>query len=128
MEARWQCSPASRCVRTPRGWRKEGQGLKAGAWLDLRSSGAAQVGGCACLSRSRCDTGNTSSPDWLDHNPGRSRMPTRVTGLRAYAATAALAVVLSMPLSAASAASSALANIHIDNFGSVSDTYYRGAQ
>lgn len=55
-------------------------------------------------------------------------MPTRVTGLRVYAAAAALAVTLAAPLSAASAASSALANIRIDNFGSVSETYYRGAQ
>jgi hypothetical protein len=55
-------------------------------------------------------------------------MATAAKGRRVYTAAIALAVALSTPITAASAASSALASIRIDNFGVVTDVYYRGAQ
>jgi protein tyrosine/serine phosphatase len=39
-----------------------------------------------------------------------------------------IAVALTTPAAAATSASTALANIRIDNFGKISDSYYRGAQ
>ena len=54
----------------------------------------------------------------------------RVCGraLRTYGAAVVLALTLSVPAVADSGHSSQLDQIHIANFGRVSDTYFRGAQ
>lgn len=48
--------------------------------------------------------------------------------LRAYGAVIALTLTLAVPAIADSGHSAALDQIHISNFGRVSETYYRGAQ
>jgi protein tyrosine/serine phosphatase len=55
-------------------------------------------------------------------------MRVRAQALRAYATSAVLAVLLSMPAFAQPGHSDTLSTIHINNFGAVNATYYRGAQ